>query len=251
MNQDTRELYNQTAQRWQRREPNSLSDFTARPRVFDLCGEVRDLSVVDLGCGEGYCAREIASRGAAQIQGIELSQSMVDLAKSQQRPEDAVIEYRQGNVTDLPYADESFDLAMGVFVYNYLTIQQTGQSFSEVFRVLKPGAAFVFSVPHPAFPFIRADHEAPFYFDAMGNGYFSSRDQQCQGEIHCRDGSVLNVQMIPKSLEDYFSLLAGAGFSTLPQVQEYGVTQDMLELDREFFEPVADVPLHLAFRIIR
>ena len=245
---DTQSLYNATANRWQRKEPNSLSDYTARPRVFDLCGDVRGMQVIDLGAGEGYCAREIALRGAARITGIELSEKMVALAKQQQADDD-IIQYHVGDVTALAEPDHHYDLALGVFVYNYLTIEQTQASFAQVYKLLKPGGHFVFSVPHPSFPFIRQAQSRPFYFDTAGAGYFSSRDQLCSGEIWCRDGTSLNVQMIPKSLADYFSALAAAGFSSLPEVEELGVDEEMIALDSEFFSPLRDIPLHLAFKI--
>lgn len=246
---DTHTLYNATADRWQRKEPNSLSDYTARPRVFELCGDVTGMKVIDLGAGEGYCAREIARRGAAHITGIELSEEMVSLAIKQQDTNDDVIDYKIGDVTALDQPAGHYDLALGVFVYNYLTAEQTQKSFAQVYKLLKPGSFFVFSVPHPSFPFIKKTLDKPFYFDTAGAGYFSSRNQLCQGEIWCRDGTSLNVQMIPKSLTDYFSALANAGFTQLPELVEMGVDDKMLALDPEFFTPLKDIPLHLAFKI--
>lgn len=40
MNESTKDIYNENAHLWERREPNSLSDFTGRPPVFDLCSDV-------------------------------------------------------------------------------------------------------------------------------------------------------------------------------------------------------------------
>jgi|TARA_B110000208_G_scaffold143278_1_gene172840 SAM-dependent methyltransferase len=249
MTNTTESLYNSTAQRWKRKAPNSLSDYTARPRVFDLCGDVSNRSIVDLGSGEGYCARELAQRGAQSIEGIELSSQMVELAKSQQVTHDNIIHYQTGTVTDLPYTDASFDIALGVFVYNYLHVAEVYQSFADVYRVLKKGGEFIFSVPHPSFPFIKRQLSKPFYFDVENNGYFSSRDILSSGEIFCRDGTSLSVQMIPKTLEDYFGALSQAGFNSLPEIVELGVTEDMLKLDKDFFTPVNDIPLHLAIKI--
>ncbi len=246
---DTQSLYNATASRWERKEANSLSDYTARPRVFEMCGDVNGSRVIDLGAGEGYCAREIAQRGAAHITGIELSEEMVALAKAQQADDHSVIEYHVGDVTHLNQAAESFDLALGVFVYNYLTIEQTETSFAQVYQLMKPGGHFVFSVPHPSFPFIKKELTPPFYFDTQDGGYFTSRNRLCGGEIWCRDGTTLNVQMIPKSLEDYFSALAKAGFNRLPELVELTVDDKMIALDPDFFGPLNDLPLHLAFKI--
>lgn len=248
---ETGALYDANAGRWQRRGPSSLSDFTGRPAVFALCGDVSGLDVIDLGCGEGYCARELAGRGAGSITGVELSAEMVELARAQEAELGQGISYRQGDVTALTDADASFDLALGVFVYNYVTTEQMLASFREVRRVLRPGGQFVFSVPHPAFAFINTRRERPFYFDVDGHGYFSGRDIQHQGSISRRDGVDLPVQMIHKTLGDYFAGLSAAGFSSLPVVEELAVKPEHLELDAEFFGPVADIPLHLAIRISR
>lgn len=248
MADSTKKIYNKDAQLWQRREPNSLSDFTGRPAVFELCGDVRGKDIIDLGAGEGYCARVLEDKGANSIQGIELSEEMVKLARQQSGDSD-VIEYRCGDIISLPYETGSFDLALGMFVYNYLHVDDVYRSFKEVYRVLKANGSFVFSVPHPAFPFIRRELSPPFYFDVKESGYFSSRDQLNEGKIYCLDGQALSVQMIPKLLQDYFDALRQAGFTTLPQIAELGVTDEMLEMEPDFFQDVKDIPLHLALRI--
>lgn len=248
---DTGRLYDQNASRWQRREPSSLSDFTGRPAVFDLCGEVSGLKVLDLGCGEGYCARELAKRGAGTVTGVELSEEMVQAACAQEAELGQGITYRQGDVTALEDADASYDLALGVFVYNYVDTEQMRASFREVFRVLRPGGHFVFAVPHPAFAFLRQENARPFFFDVQSKGYFSGRNEQFQGEIYRRDGTALPVQMIHKTLNDYFSALGAAGFEAMPEVRELGVQPEHLQLDPDFFSPVADLPLHAAFRVAR
>lgn len=248
---DTGTLYDTHAARWQRRVPSSLSDFTGRPPVFELCGDVSGLDIIDLGCGEGYCARELAARGAQSITGVELSAEMVESARAQDAELGQGIRYRQGDVTALDDADASYDLAVGVFVYNYVNTKQMLQSFREVHRVLRPGGQFVFSVPHPAFAWIRTARKAPFFFDVDGAGYFSGRDTQHQGEIYRRDGTALPVQMVHKTFADYFDGLRSAGFQTMPEVRELYVQPGHMKLDAEFFAPVADVPLHMALRVAR
>ena len=248
---DTGELYDEHASRWQRRAPSSLSDFTGRPAVFELCGAVEGLDIIDLGCGEGYCTRELASRGPRSIVGTELSAEMVRSAQEQETELGQGISYRQGDVRALEDADASYDLAVGVFVYNYLDLAGMLASFREVYRVLRPGGHFVFSVPHPAFSFIRRELEPPFFFDVGRLGYFSARDTQSQGEIYRRDGTALPVQMVHKTLSDYFVALREAGFAAMPELRELAVRPEHLELDAAFFEPVDDLPLHLALRIER
>ena len=42
------------------------------PAQLALCGDVREMRVLDVGCGNGYFAREIAGRGA-RVTGIDIS----------------------------------------------------------------------------------------------------------------------------------------------------------------------------------
>jgi ubiquinone/menaquinone biosynthesis C-methylase UbiE len=245
----TRNLYNHTASEWIRGQPLSLSDFTARPFVLEMCEPISHLQVLDLGCGEGYCTRELRRRGAAQIHGIDLSQSMIEAARLQESRDTLGIQYEVGCATNLKqFGDGEFDLVVAVFLFNYLTIAQTQECMTEVARVLRPGGRFVFSVPHPCFPYMR-EAAYPFYFQVEGRGYFSKRDQLFPGQIWKRDGSWLNVQLIHKTLEDYFNAFKIAGFNTMPILQELRVTPEHIELDEAFFSPLLDIPLHLAVQV--
>ena len=55
--------------------------------------------------------------------------------------------------------------------------------------------------------------------------------------------------MIHKLIEDYFYCLKESGFKSLPEIKELGVLKEHLDLEKEFFEPVNDIPLHLAIAI--
>lgn len=247
----TRDLYNDTASRWVRGTPSSLSDFTARPAVLQLCEPIAGQIILDLGCGEGYCSRELMKRGAKFIQGIDLSEKMIEAAKAQEISEPLGIHYEVGCATELQaFADCSIDLVLAVFLFNYLTIAQTRQCMAEVARVLRPGGRFVFSVPHPAFPYMR-QAEYPFYFQVEEQNYFSGRDRQFPGRIWKRDGSALDVQLVHKTLQDYFEALQSAGFSHMPTLRELRVLPEHVALDESFFQPLVDFPLHLALEVCR
>ncbi len=256
MYQSTKVLYNESATQWVRAEPISLSDFTARPVLLGMCEPVADRHILDLGCGEGYCSRELKRRGAASVYGIDLSEGMISAAQQQDQIDQLGIRYESGCATHLPQlADASVDLVLAVFLFNYLTVGQMQQCMAEVFRVLKPGGQFIFSIPHPAFPFMRAA-EYPFYFkvepgQAGGPGYFSQCDRQFPGRIWKRDGSWLDVQLVHKPLAEFFDGLRLAGFTTMPLVRELRVTPEHVQLDEAFFQPLFDYPLHLAIQVSR
>jgi SAM-dependent methyltransferase len=247
----TRELYDQSATRWERTEPVLLSDFTARPAVLRACGLLGGREVLDLGCGEGYVARQLAARGAARVQAFDISEEMVARARAREVETPLGIQYEARDLTQgLDLEPESVDLAMAVFLFNYLSIRQMRRVMREVATALRPGGRFLFSVPHPLIPFVRGV-EAPFGFDRGEHTYLSGRDVEFEGRIWRRDGGSVGVRCVHKTAQDYFVALAEAGFAPVPRVQELGVTPEHLELDEAFFGPVADLPLHLLFEAVR
>jgi SAM-dependent methyltransferase len=247
----TQALYDATAPAWARLAPSSLSDFTARPFVLEMCRPHEGARVLDLGCGEGYCARQLRHAGAAEVLGIDLSPGMIAAALAEEQRAPLGIQYQEGDATGLAaLTDGRFDLVVAVFLFNYLTSAATAACMREVHRVLRPGGKFVFSVPHPAFPYMRAPGP-PFYFDLGGADYFAARDTRFGGKIWKRDGSALDVQVVHKTVADYFVCLARAGFTALPELRELGVTPAIMELDPQFFGPLLGLPLHMALAVTR
>ncbi|MEH2015829.1 class I SAM-dependent methyltransferase [Nostoc sp.] len=59
------------------------------------------MQVLDIGCGEGYCSRELRRRGAAQVHGIDLSQAMIAAANLQELEDALGSSYEVGCATNL------------------------------------------------------------------------------------------------------------------------------------------------------
>ena len=246
---DTRELYDQNANNWVRNEPSSLSDYTGRKRVLELCEPVAGKRILDLGCGEGYCSRILRRRGA-QVLGVDISDQMIEQAIKAEKVEELGIDYAVHDAAQMRLGESQFDLVVAVFLFNYLNVDQMRKTMSNVHSTLRSGGQFVFAVPHPSFPFMRQP-AAPFYFDIGKAGYFSSRNSLFPGQIWKRDGTALDVQLVHKTLEDYFEALKQAGFDAMPTVLELRVTEEMVAMDRNFFGSIVDVPLHIGVRVAR
>jgi SAM-dependent methyltransferase len=245
----TQSLYDAAHQDWQRTAPILLSDFTARPFLLSWCEPVAHLDVLDLGCGEGYIARNLKRRGAGRIHGVDVSPEMVAAAQAMEAKEQLGITYEAGDATDLArFAAGSFDLVVAVFLFNYLDREAMRHTMREVFRVLRPGGRFVFAVPHPSLAFLRG-LTAPFYFDPAGKGYFSGRDVQFEGRIWRRDGKSVPVRSVHKTFEDYLTGLRLAGFDAMPEMAELRATEEHLAMDPQWFGPLRDIPLHVAFQV--
>jgi len=110
-----------------------------------LLGPVAALAgrrVLEVGCGAAQCSGWLATQGASAI-AIDLS--MRQLTHAAQHPGVRLI---QADACALPLADSSVDLACSA--YGALPfVASSADVVGEVFRVLRPGGRFVFSVTHP------------------------------------------------------------------------------------------------------
>jgi len=109
-----------------------------RARLLDALTLQPGERVVDLGCGPGLLALEMARQVGADgaVQCIDSSDSMLALAR---RRCDGLphVEVRGGDVAALPYAEHSFDVAVCTQVYEY--VPDVDHALAELHRVLKPG----------------------------------------------------------------------------------------------------------------
>jgi 2-polyprenyl-3-methyl-5-hydroxy-6-metoxy-1,4-benzoquinol methylase len=118
--------------------------------LLDLLGDVSGMRVLDLPCGEGRVARELARCGA-QVVGVDLSTAMLDRARAFESDDPAGIIYVQANGTE-PTAlqGEVFDRV--VCNFGLSDIDDFDGIVATFTRVLEPGGVFVFSIMHPCFP---------------------------------------------------------------------------------------------------
>jgi SAM-dependent methyltransferase/uncharacterized membrane protein YbhN (UPF0104 family) len=102
----------------------------------------RPLRGLDLGCGHGWYAVEMASRGYA-MSACDRSTGQVAFACRSVAEQSAEIEVRVADAGSLPYPDASFDFAYSVNVFHHMRgpVEQQA-ALSEIVRVLKPGGVF-------------------------------------------------------------------------------------------------------------
>ncbi len=252
----TAAIYDENASNWSREQRILLSDFTARPRVIEEL-EPAKMRVLDLGCGEGYVARLAAAAGAVSIVGLDSSSEMVAKARAAIPVNTSCrMRFETADAAKLAIPQNADnDRAMAVFLFNYLTRAEMEHVMKVVRRSVVPGGRFIFTVPHPCFPYMRRmlslnfDERAPFYFDTNYHDYFTGVDHTYEGQIWRRDGVAVPVRCVHKTLTDYFVALTNAGFTSMPKVEELHVTDEHLAIDPAFFGPLKGYPLHVLFRV--
>jgi SAM-dependent methyltransferase len=93
---------------------------------------------LDAGCGSGIYSAWLAERGLA-VTGVDRDSQML-VAARRRTPS---VDFREGELTALPFGDGEFDLALAVTVFCFLDEHERLSAARELLRVLRPGGRIV------------------------------------------------------------------------------------------------------------
>ena len=102
------------------------------------------MKVLDLGCGIGGSSRLLSSEFGCYTIGIDITEEYCRAAAKLSKfvGLDERTEYRVGDVTELPFDNESIDVVWTEHVQ--MNIEDKTKFYSEIYRVLKKGGKLVF-----------------------------------------------------------------------------------------------------------
>ncbi len=156
---------------------------------------------LEVGCGEGRVARDLARRGH-NVTAVDASLTLLRYA----READPTGHYLVADGATLPFPDGAFDL---VVAYNALMdIADMPGAVREATRVLEPGGCFCICVTHPLNDAGGFDSTEP---DAAFTIHGSYLDSRPSNETFERDGLRMTFHSQTHPLEDYARALEGAG----------------------------------------
>ena len=114
----------------------------ATDKLIDQLNFSEQDHVLDVGCGLGGAARYVATKYKNHVTGIDLSSEYIETGKALcgWLKLDEYITLKQGSALCMPCQDNAFDGAYMLHVG--MNIEDKVSLFSEIYRVLKPGAFF-------------------------------------------------------------------------------------------------------------
>jgi 2-polyprenyl-3-methyl-5-hydroxy-6-metoxy-1,4-benzoquinol methylase len=124
-----------------------LPEYHEWPAFQTALPDLKGKRVLDLGCGFGWHCRYAAEQGAAAIVGLDLSEKMLERARSLH--DGLPIDFRHGDMEDANIAPGSFDVVMSSVAVNY--VEDYRALCRRTYQLLVPGGYFVFSTNHPVF----------------------------------------------------------------------------------------------------
>jgi len=102
--------------------------------------------VLDIACGTGIVARNVAPRVGSQgiVIGLDVNPHMVSMARAAAEQDHIAIEWHTGPAEQLPFSDENFDIIFCQFGLMFFTDRHA--ALKEMHRVLRRGGRVVMSV---------------------------------------------------------------------------------------------------------
>ena len=228
--------YDAIAREYQRTKESPLRRHIEAFTFFQMLGDVAELSVLDLACGEGFYTRLMKLAGAATATGVDISSAMIALAQASETANPLGIEYFCGDVAELPDLGH-FDVVSAAYLLHYAPDKKNLQAMcARIANQLKPGGRFVCINENPG-------QSAGDYAGYTQYGFNKSVQEPRQ------EGSAITYSMVSGrkiirfdayyySRATYESALHAAGFSEIswraPELSPEGIAECGEEYWREY-----------------
>jgi SAM-dependent methyltransferase len=115
-------------------------------RLVNFAGIRAGKHVLDVACGTGVVAIT-ATRAGAKVSGIDLTPQLLERARENSGIAKVEIDWREGDVEALPFADGEFDVVLSQF--GHMFAPRPDVAIGQMLRVLKPGGTIAFTTWPP------------------------------------------------------------------------------------------------------
>ncbi len=119
---------------------NTSKSRLAEMKVYakEVAKHIQDgCSVLEVAPGPGYLAIDLAKLGKYKIIGLDISKDLVEIAQRNVKEAGVEVEFQQGSVADIPFADSMFDFIICTAAFK--NFKEPFKALSEMYRVLTSG----------------------------------------------------------------------------------------------------------------
>jgi SAM-dependent methyltransferase len=184
-----------------RERPDNPNNALERPLFLELAGNLTNLDIIDLGCGDASFGKDALLQGARSYEGIEVSSSMLDIARQTLAGTSGKV--RHESIQTWKAKAEQFDLVSSRLALNY--VENLKPVFQEIYKVLRSGGRAIISIEHPVITSNFASLAEGRRTTWLVDNYFNSGARK-----HVWLGS--EVTKYHHTLEEYFNLVKDTGF---------------------------------------
>lgn len=189
--------------------PGTYQQEVILPNLLRLVDPKPHDTILDLGCGQGFFAKQFAERGA-KVTGVDISPELIKLAKKS-APKATFFTCSAEKLS--PIADQSAHQAFSVLALQ--NIKDLSAVFKECSRVLKPNGHLSIVLNHPAF---RIPKHSAWGWDDQTKTQYRRIDEYLSEitvpiDMHPGQNAKETTVSFHRPLQYYFKLLANSGFA--------------------------------------
>lgn len=245
---------------WNRRVGKSgepYKTYVLDPIMLKLVGTFVNKTVLEIGCGNGYLAKQFLKRGSEKLILMDISKYNLEYARKNNNSEKIVF-LEQDATKDWKLTSDSIDIIYSNMMLN--EIADITMPMNEAYRIIKKNGQFVFSVTHPAWDlFVFAQEKAGVKSEIMKNlgnyfrrgyaSYLMGARSKTNPELAQEYKTNFYVEHYQRPLSDYFNTLTDAGFLVKKMIEPKLTKQMMRKFPR--FTSYLDHPIGLIFHCVK
>lgn len=115
------------------------------PIMKSILPDVKDKTILDLGCGSGDMDMFFVNNGAKKVVATDISQNMIDKAKQKYNTDK--IDFTLLSMEQIGDLQEKFDIVYSSLAFHY--VKDFNKLIGDIYSLLKPNGVLVFSQESP------------------------------------------------------------------------------------------------------
>lgn len=158
----------------------------------------KDTKVLEVACNRAKTMIKIYKTYGCNVTGVDLDEKFLEIAKQNIKSENLEehLKVQIGDATNLPFADETFDVVINEAMLTMLPEEKKSKALSEYFRVLKKGGILL-----------------------TQDVVFRTDDKDEQKNLRLELSKAINANVSPLDVKGWKNLIESVGFSVN---QKYG-----------------------------
>jgi len=230
---------------------NATKEYARFPTLLKMTGPVKGKNILDLGCGDGFFTRKLADLNPKSITGIDISETMINLAIEKETINPKGIKYHTGDALNLNLA-EKFDIVTAVYLLDYAESEEKlYQMCSSIYKHLnRDGIMASITITPKLIP------RNEFFLGwkiihPLGKNYFSDGDPIKIVSDPCM-GQEITINCFYWSKTTYEKCLEKTGFKNITWDYRLTVSENGLKIyPLQFWKEVEETTAGISLRAVK
>lgn len=223
----------------------NFNDLIETPILFSMLPDLKNKTVLDIGCGMGQHVKAYAEKGAKSVLGIDISEKLLAIAEEKFNGKN--IEYLKKSFEDLDSINEQFDVVTSSLVFDY--VQDFNRLMKDISHITNDRSQIIFSMSHPIVT--SYDQSIPRWTrDEEGNKLHANLyNYFIEGEKHYSWGGT-EVVNYHRTISSVINAIINAGFM-ICECRESIANDALREAHPEVFAGTIHRPDFIFFKCIK